>query len=202
MQVAVDLDAQARALARIRTLSRPIVLLATIALAAAVLVPTAQILVILFFPNHLGSLSSFLSFNGWGVGLLMVGTDSHLPGGTFVPLDSLGLEQRCAVAALLGLCAICSALALFQLRSLFALYSRGIVFAETNIRRIKAFGMWLVLAAIAANVAGRLYLWVTHAAVDGTPNAALIVVLGVMIYVIAHVMELGREADLERKDFI
>ncbi len=119
-----------------------------------------------------------------------------------IPLAGLSLEQRYEVAGLLALCASCNALALFQLRSLFALYYRGVVFAEDTIRRIKGFGLWLVLAAIAANAAGRLYMWVTHANVGGIANAALIVLLGAMIYVIAHVMELGREADLERKDFI
>jgi hypothetical protein len=202
MHAAIDLAPQARALARIRNLSRPILLVLTIVLGAAMLIPMAQIVVILFFPNQVGSLHSFLSFNAWGVGLLVGGDASHLPDATMIPLAGLSLQQRCEVAALAGLCATCNALALFQLRSLFSLYFRGVVFAENTIRRIKSFGLWLVLAAIAANVAGRLFMWVTHARVGGMANAALIVVLGAMIYVIAHVMELGREADLERKDFI
>jgi hypothetical protein len=193
MQAAIHIAPQARALARIRALSRPIVLLLTVAFAAAVVVPSAQILAILFL--HPGGVPSFLSFDGWSVGLGM-------GGGAGIPLGSLSAEQRWAVAGLAGLCAACSALALFQLRSLFVLYSSGAIFAADNIRRIKLFGMWLVAAAIAGNVSGRLFMWVTHTAVLNTANAALTVVLGAMIYVIAHVMELGREADLERKDFI
>jgi hypothetical protein len=195
MQAAIHIVPQARALARIRSFSRPIGLLLTVALAAAVVVPTAQILAILFLPTRAAALPSFLSFNGWSVGL-------GIGAGGGIPLGTLSLEQRWAVAGLDGLCAVCSALALFQLRSLFVLYSSGVIFASDNIRRIKLFGMWLVAAAIAGNVSGRLFMWVTHTTVLNTANAALTVVLGAMIYVIAHVMELGREADLERKDFI
>jgi len=195
MQTAISMAPQARALARIRTLSRRIVLLLTVALAAAVVVPGVEILAILLLPGRGASVPSFLSFDGWTVGL-------RIGAGAGIPLGTLGLEQRCAVAALSGLCGACIALALFQLRSLFVLYSSGVIFASDNIRRIKLFGMWLVAAAIAGNVSGRLFMWVTHTPVLNTANAALTVVLGAMIYVIAHVMELGREADLERKDFI
>ena len=195
MQAAIDIAPQARALARIRMLSRPIAVLLTVVFALAVVVPGGQILAILFLPAHAGALPSFLSFDGWSVGV-------GIGAGGGVPLGSLNLEQRCAVAGLAAVCAACNALALFQLRTLFGLYAGGVVFAENNIRCIKLFGMWLVAAAIAGNVSGRLFMWVTHTAALTTANAALTVVLGVMIYVIAHVMELGREADLERKDFI
>jgi hypothetical protein len=195
MQAAIHIAPQARALARIRMLSRPIGLLLTIALAAAVVVPAFQILAILFLPTHAASVPSFLSFEGWTVGL-------GIGAGGGIPLGTLSVQQRCAVAALSGVCGACIALALFQLRSLFVLYSSGVIFASDNIRRIRLFGMWLVAAAIAGNVSGRLFMWLTHTTVLNTPNAALTVVLGAMIYVIAHVMELGREADLERKDFI
>lgn len=195
MQLAIDSALQARALARIRTLSRPIAVLLTVVLAVAVVVPSFQILAILFFPTHGGSVPGYLSFDGWRVGV-------GIGAGGGIPLGSLSLEQRCAVAGLAAVCAACNALAVSQLRTLFGLYSRGVVFGENNIRCIKLFGMWLVAAAIAGNVSGRLFMWVTHTATLNTANAALTVVLGAMIYVIAHVMELGREADLERKDFI
>lgn len=201
MERTVDISPQERALGRIRALSRPLSILITIALAIAVVVPAAQIVVILFFPDHLGSLRSDLSFEGWNVGLGL-GPEPHHPGDPRIALESLGLEQRCAVAALAALCTACSALALIQLRALFVLYASGVVFAPDNIRRLKLFGLWLVAAAIAGNVSGRVFMWVTHATVLTTANAALTVVIGAMLYVIARVMELGREADLERKDFI
>jgi hypothetical protein len=195
MQAAIPIAPQARALARIRMLSRPIGLLLTVAFAAAVVLPGIQIPAILFLPAHAASVPSFLSFEGWTVGL-------GIGAGGGIPLGTLSLAQRWAVAGLAGLCGACIALTLFQLRSLFVLYSSGVIFGSDNIRRIKLFGMWLVVAAIAGNVSGRLFMWVTHTTVLNTANAALTVVLGAMIYVIAHVMELGREADLERKDFI
>ncbi len=68
MQAVIDIDPQVRALARIRKLSQPILVLLTIVLVAAVLIPVAQILVILFFSDQVGSLHSFLSFNAWITG--------------------------------------------------------------------------------------------------------------------------------------
>jgi Protein of unknown function (DUF2975) len=195
-------SAQARALARIQALSRVIVALVTVALVLAVMIPLAQVVVILLFADHVGSLHGFLSFNSWGVAL-RVGADTTLPAGTTqIPLNLLSFEQRCVAAALAALCTTCGVYALLQLRGLFVLYARGLVFSPNNILRIKRFGIWLVLASIAANISGRLFVLTTHTAVEGTANAAMAVVLGAMIYVIAHVMELGREADLERKDFI
>jgi hypothetical protein len=200
----IDLSSQARALRRIRAVSQPIKVLISIMFALSVVVPIFQIVVVLFLANHLGSYRAFVSFSAGGVGLNVADADQqlHLYSLAQIPLETLSVQQRLVVAALDGLCATCIALALWHLRSLFVLYSLGVVFAESNIRHIKSFGLWLVAAAIAINVAGRLFVWTTHAALFSTSNAALIVVLGAMIYVIAYVMELGRDADLERKDFL
>jgi hypothetical protein len=199
-----DPCAQAPVLRRIRRVSQPIRILIAIALALAIVVPIFQIVVLLFFANHLGSMRAFASFSAWGVGLNVADSEQqlHLHSLTEIPVDTLGALQRCAVAGLAALCAACTALALSHLYRLFGLYSRGIVFAEHNIRHIKWFGIWLVAAAIAANVSGRLFVWVTGGVAESAANAALTVIFGAMIYVIAHVMELGREADLERKDFL
>jgi hypothetical protein len=204
VETAIDLSPQAQALQRIRKVSQPIKILLSILFALAVVVPIFQIVVVLFLADHLGSWRAFVSFSPGGVGLNVADADPqrHLQNLAQIPLDTLGIQQRCMIAALDALCATCTALAVLHLRRLFDLYSRGIVFAEDNIRHIKRFGMWLVVAAIAINVAGRVFVWTTHAAIFGTSNAALMVVLGAMIYVIAYVMELGREADLERKDFL
>jgi hypothetical protein len=204
VNTAGGLSAQDRALKRIRRISQPLKLLISIVFALTVVVPIFQIVVVLFLAHHLGSYRAFVSFGAGGVGLNVADADQqlHLRSLAQIPLDTLSLQQQLVVAALDGLCATCTALAVSHLRSLFVLYSRGVVFAEDNIRHIKSFGMWLVVAAIAINVAGRLFVWTTHAAIFGTSNAALMVVLGAMIYVIAYVMELGRQADLERKEFI
>jgi hypothetical protein len=91
---------------------------------------------------------------------------------------------------------------LFHLRQLFGLYARGTVFAQASARHLKLFSLWLVASAIAANVSGRLFETITGARPDGIANAAMAVVLGVMIYVIASVLDLAVEADEERKEFV
>jgi hypothetical protein len=199
-----DPSLQAPALRRIRRVSQPIRLLIAIALALAIMVPVFQIVVLLFFARHLGSMRAFVSFSAWGVGLNVADADQqlYLHSLARIPVDTLSIQQRCAVAGLDAVCAACTALALRHLYRLFGLYSRGIVFAENNIRHIKWFGIWLVAAAISANVSGPLFVRVTGGLTQSTANAALTVIFGAMIYVIAHVMELGREADLERKDFL
>jgi len=200
---AIDLSPQAWALQRIRTVSEPIKILISIVFALSVVFPIFLTVVVLFLANHLGSFA-FVSFSSGGVGLNLADADQqlHLQSLAQIPLGTLSVQQRLALVALEGLCAPCTALALHHLRRLFVLYSRGVVFAESNIRHIRSLGMWLVVAAIANNLAGRLFGWITHAPISSTSNAALMVVLGAMIYVIAYVMELGREADLERKDFL
>jgi hypothetical protein len=77
-----------------------------------------------------------------------------------------------------------------------------VVFGSQNARRMKHFGLWLVLWAVASNLGERVFVAVILAPLQGTSNAAMAVVYGAMIYVIAHVMDLAREADLERKEFV
>jgi hypothetical protein len=204
MESTIDLSQQARALQRIRRVSQPIKILLSIFFTLAVVFPIFELVVVLFLAHHLGSNRAFVSFSPAGIGLNLADPDQQLNLQSLaeIPLDTLSVQQRLVIAGLVGLCAPCTVFALFHLRGLFVLYSRGVVFAENNIRHIKSFGMWMVVAALAINVAGRLFVWTTHAAIFGTSNAALMVVLGAMIYVIAYVMELGREADLERKDFL
>jgi len=199
MQNAIDLPSQVRALGRIRALSRPLTLLISIALGLSIVIPMAEILVILFF-HQFGSPRALMSFNEWGIGLTV--GDIDLQNGALIPLDSLDFRERLAAAGLAGLCATCTAIALTHLRALFALYSRGTVFATVNIVRMKKFGLWLAVTGIVVNASGRLFVLVMGAPVQGTANAAMAVVYGAMIYVIAYVMQLGREADLERKEFL
>jgi hypothetical protein len=199
--VGQDKSQQDRALRRIQTLSRPLTVLISIALGLAVFFPIVEIVFLLFF-HQLGSPHAFLSFNEWGVNLAIGGTSLRLQDPAILAVASLTLGQRLTAAGLGGLCSGCAAVVLTHLRGLFALYSRGIVFSANNVARIKMFGLWLVATAIVTNVSGRMFVWLIGAPVHGVTNAAMTVIYGAMIYVIAHVMELGREADLERKDFI
>ena len=52
------------------------------------------------------------------------------------------------------------------------------------------------------NVADRLFPMITGEPSHGFANAVMGVVYGGMIWVIARVMELGRQADQERREFI
>jgi hypothetical protein len=202
MAIAPEISPQERALRRIQLLSRPLKALISIALGLAILVLVTLLLFLLLF-RQLGSPHAFVSFNEWGVNLSVGGsTDLHSLNPAMLAVASLTLGQRLAAAGLGALCSGCTAVVLTHLRGLFALYSRGIVFSAKNIARIKMFGLWLVVTAIVANVAGRLFVRLLGAPELGTPNAAMAIIFGAMIYVIAYVMELGREADLERKDFI
>ncbi len=203
MQAAIDLSPQARALQRIRRVSQPIKMLISIALVLAIVVTVLLIVVVLLLAHPLGS-TAYVSFSAGGVGINLVDAEQqlHMQSLAQIRIDTLSIQQRFCVAALGAVCTTCNVLALGHLRSLFVLYSRGVVLAESNIRHLKRFSVWLVVAAIATNVAGRLFAWITHAAIFSTSNPALIVVLGGMVYVIAYVMELGREADLDRREII
>ncbi len=201
MPIGRDLSQQDRALRHIRTLSRPLTLLISIALGLVLLFLTLEVLFLVFF-HQVGSPYALVSFNEWGINLSIGGTEFHPPAPASLTVANLSLGQRLTAAGLGALCSGCTAVFLTHLRGLFALYSRGIVFSANNVARIKMFGLWLVVAAIVTNISGRLLVWLMGAPVHGFANAAITVIYGAMIYVIAHVMELGREADLERKDFI
>jgi hypothetical protein len=186
------------ALRRVRRLSRPFVILLSIALGLVVLVQVPEILAILFLFHGGDAWHAAVGSSADGIGLSVWGRDQP-PG---VALESLSFGQRSALALLAALCATCGGLALFHLRQLFVLYSRGVVFAGDNIRHIKQFGLWLVAAAIAANIAARVFFMVTGQPSHGVANAAMAVVYGGMTWVVARVMELARQADQERREFV
>ena len=185
------------ALRPVRRLSQPFMILLTIALGLVVLVKGAEILVILFFQGGDAWHAAVSSSEG-GIGF-SIWSKGQPPG---VVLDSLSFGQRSALALLAALCAAGSGLALFHLRQLFALYSKGVVFDRANVSHIKWFGLWLAGSGIMINVADRLFPVITGEPSHGFANAAMGVVYGAMTYVIARVMELGRQADQERREFI
>ena len=186
-------------LRQVRRLSRPFVILLTIALVLLVLIETFQVAALLLFPNGVGSWRGAVSASAEGINLSVFAAPDRSPG---VALDTLSLAQRSALAALSALSAVCGGLAVFHLRRLFALYSQGEVFAEANIRHIKRFGLWLALSAVMVNVADHLFPTITGQPPHGFANAILALVYGGMTYVVGRVMELGRQADQERREFV
>ena len=183
---------------RVRGLSRPFLILLTIALIALVMVQGGEILAVLFFRSD-GGWHAAVRSSADGIGLSIFANPDR---SRDVLLESLSFWQRSALALLAGLCATTGGLALFHLRQLFSLYSRGEVFAEASIRNLKRFGLWLALSGVMVNVADHLFPLVTGHPAYSFANAPMTLVYGGMTYVVARVMELGRQADQERREFI
>ena len=184
-------------LRQVRGLSRPFMILLSIALGLVVLVQVPEVLAILFFHGG-GAWHAAVGSSAGGIGLSIWGKDQP-PG---VALESLSFGQRSALALLAALCAGCGGLALFHLRQLFALYARGEVFAAASVRHLKLFGLWLALSGVMVNVADHLFPLVTGQPTHGFANAAMALVYGGMTWVVARVMELARQADVERREFV
>jgi hypothetical protein len=185
-----------KALTQIRRVSRPIMILLTIALGLVVLVQVPEVVAILLLFHPSETLRASVASSADGIGLTIPG---HAPD---VMLDTLSFGQRSALALLAALGAACGGMAVFHLRQLFALYTRGEVFAADNIRHIKRFGLWLVASGITVNVADHLFPLITGRPTHGFANAAMALVYGAMTWVVAHVMQLGRQADVERGEFV
>jgi hypothetical protein len=190
----------AHALRRIRALSWPLLGLISIALAVAMLIVPVTLVALLGFPRF-GSLYDFVTFGGMGVGVVFgeIGVQ-RFPG--FILVEGLTTGQRWFVATIAVACDACNILALLQLRGLFVLYSRGIVLSTSNVARIKKLGLWVAVTAIVVNTTGRLFMRVLNAHVQGIADWVLAVIIGAMIYVIGYVMEVAREAELERQEFV
>ena len=201
--MAISLDASPQSgppenLQRIRRISRPLTILLSFALALMITFTLIQVGVLVLF-DSLGAPAAYASFQT-APALAIGAMDS--PPANAVAIAGLSAYQRLSVAALMLLCSACGAVMLLQLRGLFSLYARGVIFAPESVKRMKGFGLWLVVTGIAANISGRIFTAVVHVPTDGIANAALSVIYGAMIFVIAYVLELAREADLERKEFI
>jgi hypothetical protein len=67
---------------------------------------------------------------------------------------------------------------------------------------MKCFALWLLAATAASNLAGWGFATVLDGRVLIGAGAVQNLVIGAMFYVIGYVMDLGRAADLERKDYI
>jgi hypothetical protein len=90
------------------------------------------------------------------------------------------------------------------LRSLFRLYGDAEVFTERTARLIRWMGVWLVADA-AAPFACHLVLSATGYEIDGAwAHVASVqeAVLGAVVFVIALVMQAGREIEEDREGFI
>jgi hypothetical protein len=186
-------DLASPAARRLRAWSRLFVALFGICLAVASTLGAVAVLAILFYQgDHLqvGPTSAWIG-------------EVPAPAG-FVTFASLPLGQKLAYAVVALVRAAPSVLLFWNLRELFRLYERGLVFTRDNASRIQAVGIWLVADAIAP-FACHLFLSFTGMEIDrgGMQVVSLQeLVLGGVVFVIAQVMQLGREIEEERAQFV
>jgi hypothetical protein len=122
----------------------------------------------------------------------------------FIAVADMPLVQRMAHVPVGLLHAVPMVLLFWSLRHLFGLYARGVVFAPDNARSLKHVGAALIVIALAPWL-GHTFLAGLHLAIDnawlhGSSLQALI--LGAIVLVIAQVMQLGRELEEERSQFV
>jgi len=93
---------------------------------------------------------------------------------------------------------------MYHLRGLFRLYARGIVFAQENARAFKRMGQWLIVYAVTPFLSVKLLtlldLVIDKAWFHNTEIYSL--GLGIVLFIIAEVMEAGREIEQERDEFV
>ena len=186
------------ALRQLQRLSHPFRSVLSFALGLLVLFQISVIAMLLFFHGS-GAWHAAVSYSASGINLSIFASPDTSQD---VAVESLAFGQRAMLALLAAVCGTCGGFVIFHLRQLFALYSRGVVFAEDNILHIKRFGLWLVVAAVVVNGSGRIFFIVRGNHAHDTANAAMALIYGGMVYVIARVMELGRLADEERNEFV
>jgi hypothetical protein len=122
----------------------------------------------------------------------------------FVSVTDMPLIQRLAHVPVGLLHAVPMVLLFWSLRSLFGLYAKGVVFAPDNARTLKHVGAALIVIAIAPWL-GHAFLDILHLAIDKAwmhGSSVQELILGIIVYVIAQVMQLGRELEEERSQFV
>jgi hypothetical protein len=177
----------------LRRLSRVLMVLFTVFVAAQILWMLAAAVVTIWFADHVlvGAKGAFL----------FSGTPPFWKGTVLYSTQS-------AVTRLAGMIDIVMAmlpilLAFWNLRGLFALYSRGIVFARENAAHLKRVGLWLVVYPFAKVLANLIFQ-----AAGGTDKAwfhmelIYALVAGLIVFVIAQVMEFGHEIEQEKDSFV
>lgn len=186
-------------LRRIAAFSRPISWALYAGLAALLFLALAQAITVLLFFHIRANWYPVLSFSASGPALAAHwGT---LPRDA-APLGSLNAAARFEAAALILLVAFMRAPILFNLARLFALYGRGEVFHATNAALLKRAGLWLIASTVMLELSDYLFSAALHVPRAAAPDLITPLLCGIMIAVIARVMELARDADMERKDFI
>jgi hypothetical protein len=122
----------------------------------------------------------------------------------FIAVSDMPLVQRLFHVPVGLLHAVPMVLLFWSLRNLFGLYARGVVFAPDNARSLKHVGAALIVIALAPWL-GHTFLASLHMAIDNAwlhGSSLQELILGAIVLVIAQVMQLGRELEEERSQFV
>jgi hypothetical protein len=121
-----------------------------------------------------------------------------------VAFHTLSLPHRLTYALVGAIRIAPSLLILWHLRALFGLYANGEVFGRDNSRHIGRIGIWLCAYAVAPFLC-HLLLQATGFEIDKRwlhLASFQALVLGLLVFVIARVMQVGHEIEEEGKGFI
>ncbi|MEJ0026206.1 MAG: DUF2975 domain-containing protein [Rhizomicrobium sp.] len=192
--VAPDTRASLLTYRSLKPLSRGLSILFTVFVGASLLWLAAAFVVIFFFADHV-----LLGASGGNVAFPHPPAD--MPG--MVRFSTQPFVTRVAglIDVVIGMIPVI--LVCWNLRGLFGLYARGVVFARENARHLKHIGVWLVTWPVAKLVANMLFqlaggadkAWAQTIFLDS-------LVLGLIVFAIAQVMEFGREIEEEKDSFI
>jgi hypothetical protein len=133
----------------------------------------------------------------------MISFDGHPPP-DFIPFREWRLDQKLAYVPVVIVRALPSLVLFWCLRALFRLYGQGQVFGRRNAALIKTMGVCLIADAIAP-FACHVVLNATGYEIDKMwmhTRALQEVVLGAVVFVIAMVMQAGREIEEDREGFV
>lgn len=135
-------------------------------------------------------------------GLLVIGP--HIWPAHCVGVGAMPTVQRLAHAACGPPLLVPTVLLFWSLRRLFGRYAKGVVFAPDNARSLKHVGAALIVLGVVP-LLNHAFLAGLHVAIDRTwiqGSNIQELILGAVVYVIAQVMQLGRELEEERSQFI
>ncbi|MDO9223873.1 MAG: DUF2975 domain-containing protein [Caulobacter sp.] len=121
-----------------------------------------------------------------------------------VAFHSLSLPHRLVYAGVGAMRIAPSLMILWHLRALFGLYGRGEVFGRGNSRHIGRIGLWLCVYALSPFVC-HLVLQATGYEIDRNwlhLSSLQALILGLLVFVIALVMQVGHEIEEDRKAFV
>lgn len=133
----------------------------------------------------------------------LISFDSRLPA-DFIPFREWRLDQKLAYVPVVVVRTAPSLALFWCLRQLFRLYGQGVVFAARNAALIKAMGVCLIADAIAPFTC-HVVLSATGYEIDKMwmhTRAVQELVLGAIVFVIALVMQAGREIEEDREGFV